>query len=222
MSFATYAEDERKEKADALVALMTPVAKAFFTDAGFETTVAGQQVFGGHGFIREWGQEQLVRDTRIAQIYEGTNGVQAMDLLARKVAGSKGEFLKVFVEEVREYISETERSDMQVYIAPLAEAIDDLEQVTVDVLTAAGQNPEELGTAANDYLHLFGYTAMAYMWSKMAQVAIDNKASGDEFYASKIHTANYFFAKLLPRRHSLIATIKAGSDTLFEIDDELF
>ena len=222
LDIATYAEDERKEKADALVALMTPVAKAFFTDAGFETTVAGQQVFGGHGFIREWGQEQLVRDTRIAQIYEGTNGVQAMDLLARKVAGSKGEFLKVFVEEVREYISETERSDMQVYIAPLAEAIDDLEQVTVDVLTAAGQNPEELGTAANDYLHLFGYTAMAYMWSKMAQVAIDNKASGDEFYASKIHTANYFFAKLLPRRHSLIATIKAGSDTLFEIDDELF
>ena len=111
---------------------------------------------------------------------------------------------------------------MQSYIAPLSDAINDLEIVTAEVLNTASQNSEELGTAANDYLHLFGYTAMAYMWSKMAQVSLDKKDSGDEFFVSKIHTANYFFAKLLPRRHSLIATIKSGSDTLFDINDELF
>ncbi len=222
LDLATYAEGEQQQKGDALVALMTPVAKAFFTDMGFESAVAGQQVFGGHGYIREWGQEQLVRDTRIAQIYEGTNGVQAMDLMARKVAGSKGALMKVFVDEVKAYISETDAENMQEFIQPLGVAITDLENLTTDVLSAAANNTNELGAAANDYLHVFGYTAMAYMWAKMSEVALAKQDSGDDFYLSKIKTSRYYFAKLLPRRHSLIASAKSGCDTLFDIEDELF
>ncbi len=222
LDMATYGEGETKAQGEALSALMTPLAKAFFTDMGFDSTVAGQQVFGGHGFIREWGQEQLVRDTRIAQIYEGTNGVQAMDLLARKVAGSKGEMMNVFINEVRTYIDATSSSEMNEFIAPLTEAINDLDSLTKDLLVAAQDNVEELGTSANDYLHVFGYTAMAFIWAKMAEVALEKQASGDSFYDSKIKTARYYFAKLLPRKASLIAAIQAGSNTLFEIEDELF
>lgn len=222
LDYATYGEGQAKEKGDALVALLTPVAKAFFTDMGFESTVAGQQVFGGHGYIREWGQEQLVRDCRIAQIYEGTNGVQAMDLMARKVAGSKGELLNVFTSEVKAYIADTTQPHMQNYISELNTAVADLEKVTATVLNAAGDNMDELGAAANDYLHVFGYTAMAYMWARMAQISHEKLAEDEAFHSAKIKTANYFFAKLLPRRLSLIATIEAGCSTLFDIEDDLF
>ena len=219
---ATYGEGEDKAKGDALAALMTPLAKAFFTDMGFDSTVAGQQVFGGHGFIREWGQEQLVRDTRIAQIYEGTNGVQAMDLLARKVAGSKGELMQIFVDEVNTYINETTAENMQEFIAPLKSAMADLVELTEFTLQAAAKTPEQLGTAANDYLHVFGYTAMAYIWAMMAEKALAKLDSGDDFYQSKVKTARYYFARLLPRTTSLIAAAKASSDVMFDIEDELF
>ncbi|MFT5758277.1 MAG: alkylation response protein AidB-like acyl-CoA dehydrogenase [Alteromonadaceae bacterium] len=219
---ATYGEGEQKLHGESLVALMTPLAKAFFTDMGFDSTVAGQQVFGGHGFIREWGQEQLVRDVRIAQIYEGTNGIQAMDLLVRKVAGSKGHLMQVFLNEVKDYISETSSSDMVEFIEPLTQAVTDLGDLTAYLLSAAEENVEELGAAANDYLHVFGYTAMAYIWAKMAEAALIKQSSGDDFYRSKIHTARYYFTRLLPRRLSLIAAAKSGCDCLFNIDEDLF
>jgi len=224
LDYATFGEGEEEVKGETLAALMTPIAKAFFTDLGFENTVAGQQVFGGHGYIREWGQEQLVRDARITQIYEGTNGIQAMDLLMRKVAGSKGTMLKVFTDEVNAYIeSNQETQGMSEFITPLAQAISDLTELTTDLLTKSESDINELGTAANDYLHIFGYTAMAYVWAKMAQTSLTNNGeSGDDFYQSKIHTARYFFTRLLPRRLSLIASAKSGSDCLFAIDDELF
>ena len=222
LDIATYGEGELQAKGESLSTLMTPLAKAFFTDMGFDSTVTGQQVFGGHGYIREWGQEQLVRDTRIAQIYEGTNGIQAMDLLARKVAGSKGELMNVFIEEMRTYITSSSSNEMNEFIAPLNTAVDDLEALTQHLLVAAKDNVEELGTSANDYLHVFGYTAMAYIWARMAEVSLSKVSSGDNFYESKIKTARYYFAKLLPRRISLIASIKAGSDTLFDIEDDLF
>ncbi len=227
LDYATYGEDEEQVKGEALAALMTPVAKAFFTDLGFENTVAGQQVFGGHGFIREWGQEQLVRDARITQIYEGTNGIQAMDLLMRKVAGSKGSLLKVFTGEVSTYIEEN-KSDaaMAEFMTPLAQALTDLTELTTDLLAKSQDNVNELGASANDYLHVFGYTAMAYIWARMAQVShagIDNNGeSGSEFYQAKLHTARYYFTRLLPRRISLIASAKSGCDCMFDIDDELF
>jgi alkylation response protein AidB-like acyl-CoA dehydrogenase len=221
LDIATYGSGEAKQKADHLVALMTPIAKAFFTDLGFESAVAGQQIFGGHGYVREWGQEQLVRDTRISQIYEGTNGVQAMDLMARKVAGSKGELVKVFVEEVQNYIAKSNAEQMQEFTQPLARAIKELAQLTNDILSSAKNNPEELGCAANDYLHVFGYTAMAFVWAKMAEVsfAADEKS---EFHQSKIHTARYFYARLLPRCSSLITSAKAGSEAMFDMPERLF
>ena len=222
LDIATFGEGPLQAKGEALAALLTPVAKAFFTDMGFDSTVAGQQVFGGHGFVREWGQEQLVRDTRISQIYEGTNGVQAMDLLARKIAGSKGQLFNVFLEEVRDYIDSAHSQDMVQFISPLKQSIDELETLTHDILLSAQKNTEELGTAANDYLHVFGYTAMAFIWAKMAEESFEKLDSGDNFYQSKIKTAQYYFAKLLPRRLSLIESIKAGSNTLFDIEDELF
>jgi len=222
LDMATYGEGEAKTKGESLSTLMTPLAKAFFTDLGFDNTVAGQQIFGGHGYIREWGQEQLVRDARIAQIYEGTNGIQAMDLLARKVAASKGELMQVFIEEVNTYIAQTSTNNMQEFIEPLKAANNDLAELTKHVLMAAQGNIEELGTSANDYLHVFGYTAMAFVWAKMAESALAQESSNDDFYQSKIKTARYYFARLLPRRLSLIASIKAGCDTLFDLDENLF
>jgi len=222
LDISTYGEGEQKEKADSLVALMTPLAKAFFTDMGFESTVAGQQVFGGHGYIREWGQEQLVRDCRIAQIYEGTNGIQAMDLLARKVAGSKGALMQSFLDEVNTYIAESTSDNMNEFITPLTQAVTDLADLTKHLLTVSADNANELGASANDYLHVFGYTAMAFVWAKMAEVALDKQDCGDDFYQSKIHTARYYFARLLPRRHSLIASAKSGCETLFDIEDDMF
>jgi len=227
LDYATYGTGEEQIKGEALAALMTPVAKAFFTDLGFENTVAGQQVFGGHGFIREWGQEQLVRDARITQIYEGTNGIQAMDLLVRKIATSKGAMLKVFTDEVNSYI-ETNKNDvaMAEFITPLGEALNDLTDLTADLLAKSQDNINELGASANDYLHVFGYTAMAYIWARMAQVSLTKKGnngdSGDEFYQSKLHTARYYYARLLPRRISLIASAKSGCDCMFDIEDALF
>jgi alkylation response protein AidB-like acyl-CoA dehydrogenase len=222
LDISTYGEGGMQKKGEALAALMTPLAKAFFTDMGFDSTVAGQQVFGGHGFIREWGQEQLVRDVRISQIYEGTNGIQAMDLLGRKVAGSKGELMNIFLSEVREYMGNITTPNMEQFINPLKKSIDELEELTKSILTSTQKNNEEIGTAANDYLHVFGYTAMAYVWAKMAEESLLKESSGDEFYKSKIKTAQYYYAKLLPRRLSLIASIKAGSNTLFDIEDDLF
>jgi hypothetical protein len=232
LDYATFAEGELQEKGETLAALMTPVAKAFFTDLGFESAVAGQQVFGGHGFIREWGQEQLVRDARITQIYEGTNGIQAMDLLVRKVASSKGAMLSVFTKEIQSFIDEcSEQAEMAEFITALNTANHDLTDLTNDLLAKSQLNINDLGAAANDYLHVFGYTAMAYVWALMAKVALAQLAKGEQsgeeqqseaFYQSKLHTARYFFTKLLPRRLSLIASAKAGSDCLFDIEDNLF
>jgi len=227
LDYATYGKGEEQIKGEALAALMTPVAKAFFTDLGFENTVTGQQVFGGHGFIREWGQEQLVRDARITQIYEGTNGIQAMDLLVRKIASSKGAMLKVFTDEVNTYIQANKNNAaMTEFIVPLGETVNDLTELTADLLAKSQDNINELGASANDYLHVFGYTAMAYIWARMAQVSLDQKDnngdSGNDFYQSKLHTARYYFTRLLPRRISLIASAKSGCDCMFDINDELF
>lgn len=234
LDYATFATGELQQKGEHLSTLMTPLAKAFFTDLGFESAVAGQQILGGHGYIREWGQEQLVRDARIAQIYEGTNGIQAMDLLMRKVIGSKGTLIKVFTKEVSDYIeSQQGNAAMAEFVEPLASALADLTDISELLLTKSIDDLNEIGAAANDYLHVFGYTAMAFIWAKMADVSLqqldqlektseEQSEYGADFYQSKLHTARYYFARLLPRRLSLLATIKSGCHTLFAIDDELF
>ncbi|MGY4491030.1 acyl-CoA dehydrogenase C-terminal domain-containing protein [Pseudomonas sp. TE3610] len=218
---AKFSEDATtRKRAEDLVALLTPVAKAFLTDLGLETTVHGQQVFGGHGFIREWGQEQLVRDVRITQIYEGTNGIQALDLVGRKVIGSGGAFYQLFADEVRHFIS-TAAPELGEFTKPLAAAVDNLDELTAWLLDRVKNDPNEIGAASVEYLHVFGYTAYAYMWALMARAAL-GKQEQEDFYASKLGTARFYFARLLPRIHSLTASVKAGSESLFLLEAEQF
>ncbi len=222
LDLAKFTEDAaERAQAAALVALLTPVAKAFFTDTGLESCVHGQQVFGGHGYIREWGQEQLVRDVRIAQIYEGTNGIQALDLLGRKVLAGDGASLRLFAAEIRAFV-DSPAGAAQPHSAELLAALERLESVSAWLGEQATANPAQVGAAAVDYLHLFGYVAYAFMWARMAAVAGERRASDEAFYAAKLATARFYFAKLLPRIHSLEAAIRAGSEPLYGLADEQF
>ncbi|QBF28852.1 acyl-CoA dehydrogenase [Pseudomonas tructae] len=218
---AKFSEDaETRKRGEDLVALLTPVAKAFLTDLGLESTVHGQQVFGGHGYIREWGQEQLVRDVRITQIYEGTNGIQALDLMGRKVVGSGGALYKLFADEIRHFTASAD-SNLAEFVKPLNAALDNLDDLTAWVLDRVKNNPNEIGAASVEYLQVFGYTAYAYMWALMARTALA-KQGEDDFYASKLGTARFYFARLLPRIHSLSASVKAGSESLYLLDAAQF
>ncbi|AXL70947.1 MAG: acyl-CoA dehydrogenase [Gammaproteobacteria bacterium HGW-Gammaproteobacteria-9] len=213
-------EASARKRAEDLVALLTPVAKAFLTDMGLETTLHGQQIFGGHGFIREWGQEQLVRDCRITQIYEGTNGIQALDLVGRKIVGSGGVFYNHFSEEVKTFIASS-NSELVEFVEPLKAAIANLDELTHWVLDNTKRGSNEIGAASVEYLQVFGYTAYAYMWALMAQAAL-SKATVDSFYGSKLGTARFYFARILPRIQSLTCTVRAGSTTLYELSAEQF
>lgn len=216
-----YSEDaDVRKRAEELVALLTPVAKAFLTDMGLEATLHGQQVFGGHGYIREWGQEQLVRDCRITQIYEGTNGIQALDLLGRKILGTGGAAAKTLIDEVLDFIHSAPPT-LAEFTAPLKASVLNLEELTAWILDRAKGDPNEVGAASVEYLHVFGYTVYAYMWAQMAHRALP-KAGQDDFYASKLGTARFYFARLLPRIHSLTAAVKAGSESLYLLESTQF
>ena len=218
---AKFAEDPaERQRAEGLVALLTPVAKAFLTDLGLEVCVLGQQVFGGHGYIREWGQEQLVRDVRITQIYEGTNGIQALDLAGRKLVGSAGALYLPFSDEIRAFIAAA-GEDLREFTAPLAQALDDLDSLSLWLLEQGLRDPREIGAASVEYLHAFGYTAYGYLWARMAAAAL-GRAGEDDFYAGKLATARFYFARLLPRIHSLSAAVRAGSASLYGLDEALF
>ncbi|HBP2698725.1 TPA: acyl-CoA dehydrogenase, partial [Pseudomonas aeruginosa] len=222
LDLAKYAEDqEERSQAEALVALLTPVAKAFFTDTGLESCVLGQQVFGGHGYIREWGQEQLVRDVRIAQIYEGTNGIQALDLMGRKVVANGGLFLSIFSREVRAFAAGA-NAELAEFVTPLLTALDLLDNLTQGIVARAGNDPREIGAASVEYLHLFGYTAYAYLWARMAAAALRQREADPAFHDGKLATARFYFARLLPRVHSLAAAVEAGSESLYGLEAEQF
>ncbi|MEZ2873915.1 acyl-CoA dehydrogenase C-terminal domain-containing protein [Pseudomonas lundensis] len=219
LDLSKFSDDpQEQEQANALVALLTPVAKAFFTDTGLDSCVLGQQVFGGHGYIREWGQEQLVRDVRIAQIYEGTNGIQALDLLGRKVVANGGAALRLFTRQIRQFASLPGKP----YARELLDAVQRLEDVTDWLLTRAASNPNEIGAASVEYLHLFGYVAYAWLWARMADVAQSSMDADPPFYTAKLATARFYFTRLLPRILSLEQSIRAGSEPLFELDTASF
>ncbi|MCY1284343.1 3-methylmercaptopropionyl-CoA dehydrogenase [compost metagenome] len=219
LDLAKFTDDaEERKHAEAMVALLTPVAKAFFTDNGLESCVHGQQVFGGHGYIREWGQEQLVRDVRIAQIYEGTNGIQALDLVGRKLVADGGAALRQFCAEARHFAQKHEHA----YGSDLLVALERLEAVSGWLLQQAKANPNEIGAASVEYLHLFGYTAYAYMWARMVATAEARRSEDEAFYGAKLATAEFFFRRLLPRTLGLEASIRAGSEPLFELAAEQF
>ena len=215
-------EDERKDAAD-LVALLTPIIKAFFTDNGWLATSHCLQVFGGHGYIREWGMEQLVRDARINMIYEGTNTIQSLDLLGRKVLGDNGAKLKKFGKLVQAFVEdEGTNEDMQEFINPLADLGDKITKLTTELGMKAFQNPDEVGGAAVDYLRVAGHLVFAYFWARMAKIALEKKDSGDPFYTAKLHTARFYFAKLLPETAGLIRTARSGVAPLLAMDEALF
>ncbi|MCW2272271.1 Acyl-CoA dehydrogenase [compost metagenome] len=218
LDIAKYAEaPEEREAAQRQVALLTPVAKAFFTDNGLESCVLGQQVFGGHGYIREWGQEQLVRDVRIAQIYEGTNGIQALDLLGRKVVADGGKALAEFTVQVRSFCE-----GRTPYRDPLLTAVAELESLSQWLCEQAVKDPNAIGAASVEYLQVFGYVAYAYMWARMEAVASEHLEQDRAFYEAKRASAAFFFARLLPRTLSLQASIRAGSTALFGLAAEQF
>ena len=212
----------RKECAD-LVALITPIIKAFLTDNGWLATSHCLQVFGGHGYIREWGMEQYVRDARINMIYEGTNTIQSLDLLGRKVLGDNGARLKKFGQLVTDFIeAEGTNEAMQEFINPLADLGDKVTKLTTELGMKAFGNADEVGAAAVDYLRVVGHLMFAYWWARMAKLALQKEASGDPFYKAKLATARFYFAKLLPETASLIRTARAGSASLMGMDEALF
>ena len=219
---ATADDAERAECAD-LVALLTPIVKAFLTDNAWIATSHCLQVFGGHGYIREWGMEQFVRDSRINMIYEGTNTIQSLDLLGRKVLGDNGAKLKKFGKLIADFVEEEGTDEaMQEFVNPLAELGEKVTKLTTEIGMKAFKNPDEVGAAAVDYLRVCGHLVFAYLWARMAKVALAKQDSGDTFYVAKLATARFYFAKLLPETASLIRTARAGSATMMEFDAALF
>ncbi len=214
--------DERKESAD-LVALLTPIVKAFLTDNAWLATSHCMQVFGGHGYIKEWGMEQYVRDARINMIYEGTNTIQSLDLLGRKVLGDNGAKLKKFGRLIQDFVeAEGTNEAMQEFINPLAELGDKVTKLTTELGMKAFGNADEVGAAAVDYLRVLGHLVFAYFWARMAKLALEKQGSGDLFYTAKLHTARFYFTKLLPETAGLIRTARSGVAPLMAMDEALF
>src|SRR5574343_252540 len=213
-------EAVRKESDDT-VALLTPIVKAFITDNAWEATVHCQQVFGGHGFIHEWGMEQFVRDARINMIYEGTNTVQSLDLLGRKVLGDGGATLKKFGKLVGKLVEEEGVNEkMAEFINPIAYLGDQMTKFTTEIGFKGMQNPDEVGAAAVDYLRVAGYLVFGYFFARMASVALRQIESGntDPFYQANLQTARFCFAKLFPETATLMRTARAGSKVLMDTD----
>jgi alkylation response protein AidB-like acyl-CoA dehydrogenase len=214
--------DERAECEDQ-VALLTPIVKAFLTDNAWIATSHCMQVYGGHGYIAEWGMEQFVRDSRINMIYEGTNTIQALDLLGRKVLGDNGKRLKTFGRLIAEFVEEQGVAEaMQEFVNPLADLGDKVTKLTTELGMKAFGNPDEVGAAAVDYLRIVGHLVFAYFWARMAAVALAKKDSGDPFYTAKLATARFYFAKLLPETAGLIRSCRSGSSSLMAMDEALF
>jgi len=217
---------EIRKQASDLLSFLTPIMKAFMTETGFEAANHGVQVFGGHGFIQEWGMEQIVRDTRISMLYEGTTGIQALDLLGRKVLMSQGELLKNFTKIIHQFIkAESDNADMKQFTTPLAELNKQWGDITMEVGMKAMQDQDEVGAASVDYLMYSGYVSLAYFWAKTAKVALTKLAAGEgnqAFYQAKVDTAKFYFARILPRTLSHVAMIQAGNNTLAAIDSEHF
>jgi len=212
-----------KQDAADLVALLTPVVKAFLTDNAWIATSHCMQVFGGHGYVREWGMEQFVRDARINMIYEGTNTIQSLDLLGRKVLLDNGKKLKKFGALVQQLIEDEGVNEaMLEFINPLADLGEKVTKLSTELGMKAIGDPDEVGAAAVDYLRVVGHLVFAYFWARMARVALDHQAGDDPFYRAKLATARFYFAKLLPETAALIRSARAGAKPLMEMDASLF
>lgn len=219
------AADEAKE-AEQLLSLLTPIAKAFMTETGLESANLGMQCFGGHGYIREYGMEQIVRDARIATIYEGTTGIQALDLLGRKVLMTQGESLKAFTKKIHLFCkAEAGNEAMAGFITPLMAVNKEWGDLTMKIGMAALKDRNEVGAASVDYLMYSGYVTQAYFFAQAAKISLAALAQGTletDFYQAKLFTARFFFSRLLPRTQTHATTMLAGADTLQDLDQEHF
>ena len=214
---ARHPDPDTRREADALVALLTPVVKAAFTDFGFETAVAAQQVFGGHGYIREWGMEQHVRDARIAQIYEGTNGVQALDLVTRKLGLEGGALVRRFFALVRDDLGTAEPLAGAALVAPVAEALARLEAATERL---AGAAPLDAGAAATDYLRLFALVAFGWMWARMAAAATAIGVAATPAEKRKLVLARFYVERMLPQTLALAAALTHDSAAVMALQSD--
>ncbi len=218
----THPDVKARSAANDLLALLTPIVKAFLTDAAVEVTNLGVQIHGGHGYIHETGMEQLVRDARIGPLYEGTNGIQALDLIGRKVLGSRGELVRQMAAFIVEFCgAHGENSELKQYIAPLAAMVREWGDLTQFVTAAASRNADEAPAAAVDYLQFSGYLCLAWCWARMAataQARLAGSAGEADFYRAKLTTATFFFERLLPRARSHAEALRSGAGTLMKLD----
>ena len=227
VDIALHSPDEASRmQAESLLALLTPIAKGFLTELGVECANLGMQVFGGHGYIAEWGMEQNLRDARISTLYEGTTGIQAIDLLGRKVLGSQGQALMSFTKIVHKFCKSNEtNAAVKEFIEPLGQLSKEWGEMTMKVGMAAMKNPDEAGAAATDYLMYSGYVTLAYFWATAAQVAAEKLAAGSTeqgFYKAKLQTARFYYQRILPRTRAHAAALQSGAANLLEMNEADF
>ncbi|MAF56371.1 acyl-CoA dehydrogenase C-terminal domain-containing protein [Ponticaulis sp.] len=216
-------DDAVRQKAGDYMALMTPVVKAFLTDIGFKTTSECLQLHGGIGYTQEMGVEQYMRDARIAMIYEGTNGIQALDLVGRKLAANGGRAIFTFFKEMDDFVGENaDNSDMKLFTDALSDAKKKLEAGTTWLMQNGLSNFNNAAAASTDYVHLFGYTAMAYMWAMMAKTALEKDDGSDPYYANKLKTARYYMERVLPKAGSHLDMLKAGAESMMALEADAF
>ncbi len=219
-------DPQARQDAEDLVALMTPVMKACFTDLGFDVANLGVQIYGGHGYVRDHGMEQFVRDARITQIYEGANGIQALDLVGRKLSAHAGRLLRQFFHPVADFVAAHSNDEgLGPFAQGLGKAFGRLQQATLKIAQVGMAKPDEAGAAATDYLRLFGLVAMAYMWARMVQIALPKVGTDQDptgFYKAKVGTARFFFDRMLPESGARLSAILAGGKSMMEFDDAAF
>jgi alkylation response protein AidB-like acyl-CoA dehydrogenase len=219
-------DEVEKKSAEDMLSFMTPIAKAFLTETGFESANLALQCFGGHGYIKEWGVEQNVRDARIGMLYEGTTGIQALDFIGRKVLGSGGVLLQNFTREIHHFCKENaEVAELQEFIEPLQALNKKWGELTLHIGTKAMENADEAGAASVDYLMFSGYSCLAYFWAKAAfkaQAALAAESSEGEFYEAKLKTARFYYQRILPRTSTCEAAILSGADNVMSLEVEAF
>jgi alkylation response protein AidB-like acyl-CoA dehydrogenase len=217
---------KERQAADDYLGLMTPVVKGVFTDRGFANAVEAQQMFGGHGYIEEWGMSQFVRDARIAMIYEGANGIQAMDLIGRKLPKDGGRAMMTFLGEVQTFIKDHDEDEtLKAFTGPLQAALNDLQGATMWFMQNAFSKPDNAGAGATDYMHLLGLVAMGYMWAKIAKAAVAKKASDAaqaERMEAKLITGRFYMERTLPETAIRLTRIKAGAESTMALPVEAF
>jgi len=213
-----------RQKAEDHLGLMTPIIKGVLTDLGFDNAVKAQQLYGGHGYIDEWGMGQFVRDARITMIYEGANGIQALDLVGRKLGANGGRAVMAFFNEVGTFCAQNkDDAAIGAFVASLSKGMKDLQAATMWFMQNAMAKPDNAGAGSTPYMHMFGLVALGYMWAKMAKAASEKLAAGaDDRMNAKLVTARFFFEQMMPETGAHLARIQAGADSMMALAADAF